>query len=143
MGSSLTFLLLIDFVDEAAFFQLPHDAVIDHVFDPKLCAGLSARGFFYLRLGAGSCHQRHHVEEFRAGCVCVLKVGFVGYSAVLGNNFFALFLAGLEKMSRLDVRHDYFFHRLPLAGKIALRRGRADIREIKPLLKIGGADENL
>src|SRR5205823_11534550 len=70
----LNFSLLVDFVDKAFFFQLPHDAFVRQVFEAKLCAGLTAGRFSNLRLGTRSSHQRYHVIEFCARGVGVLQI---------------------------------------------------------------------
>lgn len=100
-----TFLLLIDFVNETAFFQFAHNAFVYDIFETELGAGLPAHGFFDLRLNAGSSNQRYDVVEFGAGSVGVLQIGFAGLPAVFRKNFFALFLASFEKVNSLDVRH--------------------------------------
>src|SRR5262249_11701712 len=77
-----------------------------------------------------------------SGGLGLFQIGFIGYSAVLRDDFFGLFLAGLEELNRLDVRHQNFFNGFSLACEITLRRGGTDIRKFKTLLKIGGADKN-
>ena len=63
-------------------------------------------------------------------------------SRILGKNLLALFFLRFEKMCRIDKGHHDPLDGRAVACQITLRRGHADVRKGKPILKIAHAEKN-